>query len=459
MKFSTYNRYSSSTLVLMTVLALFSCKKYLDKKTNSSLVVPTTLSDLQAILDNADKLNFNTSSYALSSADEYIMDEAMFSTLGDDRKAYIWLPFDYVWQNDWSTAYSAIYNSNVCLEQVENVEKNQKNTLTWNNVKGSALFFRAYHFQTLVWAHAKAYDEQTAQTDLGLPLRLQSDFNIPSVRATVKETYDQILSDGKQAATLLENNPQHPIRPSKAAAYGLVARTYLSMRNYDSALYYADLCLSIKNDLMDFNTSTEINIDDYFPFNQFNSETIFYSQSFGSFMYLHYDWMGSYLDTALFRSYDDNDLRKTLFYFPSYNGQTFRGSYVKDGNLFSGIATDEMYLTRAESYAHRDEPGDIDAAMNDLNLLLSKRFIDGTFIPLTAGNAAEAQEIIFQERRKELVFRGLRWIDIKRHNKEGANLTLERVIEGQSYTLPPNDDRYALPLPKDIVEQSGIKQN
>lgn len=67
--------------------------------------------------------------------------------------------------------------------------------------------------------------------------------------------------------------------------------------------------------------------------------------------------------------------------------------------------------------------------------------------------------IIVQERRKELVFRNLRWMDIKRLNKEGANITLKRIIDGQTFTLPPNNNRFALPLPADIVKMTGMPQN
>jgi hypothetical protein len=50
------------------------------------------------------------------------------------------------------------------------------------------------------------------------------------------------------------------------------------------------------------------------------------------------------------------------------------------------------------------------------------------YIPITAGSSDEASQLILQERRKELLFRGLRWIDIKRLNKEGAGIVLKRKV-------------------------------
>src|SRR6185312_8637460 len=117
----------------------------------------------------------------------------------------------------------------------------------------SALFFRAYYFGQLAWVYAKAYDKSTAGKDLGIALRLTSDFNVTSTRATVEETYQKIVADAQESVMYLPELPEHPYRPSKAAAYGLLARTYLSMRQYDSAFRYADLCLGLQNSLLNYN--------------------------------------------------------------------------------------------------------------------------------------------------------------------------------------------------------------
>lgn len=55
--------------------------------------------------------------------------------------------------------------------------------------------------------------------------------------------------------------------------------------------------------------------------------------------------------------------------------------------------------------------------------------------------------------------RGLRWMDLKRLNKDSANIILTRQVNGQTYTLQPNDLRYALPLPEDIIQITGMQQN
>lgn len=97
--------------------------------------------------------------------------------------------------------------------------------------------------------------------------------------------------------------------------------------------------------------------------------------------------------------------------------------------------------------------------MNDLNYLLIKRWKKGTYVPLTATDATDAVSKILAERRKELLFRGLRWMDIKRLNKDGAGITLKRVINGETFLLPPNDPRYAVAIPEDVIATTGMQQN
>jgi hypothetical protein len=443
------------------IINLASCKKYLDKKANTSFVVPSSVSDLQALLDDATIMNLNgTPIFEENSADDYFLVYADLSTLStQNQKAYVWEPYDNVqFPNDWSYSYAAIYNANYCLEQIEKIDQNS-NLLSWNNVKGSALFFRSYYLTHLVWTFAKAYDEASANTDLGIPLRLTSDFNVPSVRSSVQETYDKVINDAKESITYLPDNSSHPFRPSKAASYGLLARIYLSMRQYDSALKYSNLCLQIKNQLINLNGDPDI-INSFSstnpPFKQFNKETIFYTVMSNS--YSTANPFRANIDTSLFQSYTNNDLRRVAYFkpntaYPSY--KLFKGSYTSATTAFTGIATDEMYLVRSECYARK---GDITSALADLNTLLSKRY-NATFIPVTATNANDALAKILEERRKELIFRDLRFIDIKRFNKEGANITLKRIVNGQLFTILPNDNRYALPIPQEIINQSGMPQN
>jgi starch-binding outer membrane protein, SusD/RagB family len=446
----------SSFVFLLGIMVILStgCTKFLDKKSNSNLVVPSTLKDLQSLLDESGIMNLATPSFGESLSDDYYLTQEMYNTFSvQEQSKYRWSVQPYNFENDWSLGYSPVYNANLCLEVLEDIDSTAaSNAAAWKNVKGSALFYRAYHFLNLTWIYAKAYDSATYNTDLGIALRMKTDFNVESERATVKETYDQIIMDATAAANYLPNNPQHVLRPSKAAAYALLARAYLSICDYENAHKYADLSLSIKQNLLDYNT---VDLFQFPPFAPFNPEVIFHS-TMNSKSFLHAVLIAS-MDTSLFASYDDNDLRKTGFYFP-YNGYTFIGTYSGDlTTFFTGLATDEMYLIRAESSARL---GDKDAAMDDLNTLMENRWSDAAVFPVfTATDANDALNKILIERRKELTMRGLRWSDLKRLNKEGANITLKRIVGTETFILPPNDSRYAVPLPADIIKNSKLIQN
>ncbi|HEU0228655.1 MAG TPA: RagB/SusD family nutrient uptake outer membrane protein, partial [Arachidicoccus soli] len=114
------------------------------------------------------------------------------------------------------------------------------------------------------------------------------------------------------------------------------------------------------------------------------------------------------------------------------------------------------YLIRSECYIRNNK---IAQGLNDLDTLLIKRYKSGTFSPLAISSQSEALNLVLNERRKEMVLRGMRWMDIKRLNKGGANITLKRVENRTTYSLQPNANFYALPLPVDIIQITGMQQN
>jgi tetratricopeptide (TPR) repeat protein len=441
-----------AVLSAFIIFSMISCKKYLDAKPDKSLVIPSTLNDLQAILDNSSRMNEGPS-YGIASSDNYYLNDADYNTLTDEvKKAYTWSNFSYNYPNDWATIYNVIYPANIALEGIEKITPTAETQLSWNTIKGSALLYRALSLLQGTFIFCNAYDPSTANTDMGMVLRLTSDFNAPSQRSTLQETFDRIIKDLKEAASLLPNTPIHVIRPSKAAAFGILARTYLSMREYDSCKKYTNLCLQIKSDLFDFNTISNSG----FILPQFNKEVIM-ATLITQPVYYCISQSFTNIDSNLYNSYADNDLRKSVFFESTSTGYHFIGSYSGSPyQIFTGLATDEVYLMRAECNARL---GNVDSALSDLNKLMRTKWSESLFIPFTANSSEEALQLVLHERRKELEFRGLRWMDIKRLNKEGAGITLLRNVDGQVYTLPPDDKRYALPLPLDIVNSTGVKQN
>ncbi len=447
-----------SKLCLLLGLLASGCQKFLDVKSDNKLVVPQNLSDIQGLLDDAATMNLRTTpSYSETASDDYFLTPAAIAPLAIYANAYIWQPLDYRFQNDWSVGYLAIYNANLALELLEGVNRTASNAQSWDNVKGSALFFRAFYELALTTQFGLAYDAQTSQSDLGIVLRRSSDFNIPSKRYNVAECYAAVLQDLNEAVPLLPEHPQHVFRPSKAAAHALLARTHLYIRHYPAALNETEKALSIKSNLMDYNNDTDLfSLSAAVPFKPFNKEVIFYTEMFSGFG-LHISNRATIVP-ELYSSYHNDDLRRSAFFLATGTNQRFKGSYASHATaLFTGLATDELYLTKAECLA---QTGQLIQAMETLNHLLKKRWKNTVTYPnLTATDQTDALQKIRNERRKSLLMRGLRWMDLKRWNKEGANLSLTRTLDGNTYTLAPNSPRYALPLPADVIEQSGMPQN
>lgn len=445
--------------VWMIILSFYSCKDFLDAKPDKRLVIPTTLKDYQALLDNFPVINNTDPGSGEISADDYYLSDADYNGLTQDffKRMHIWEKdaIFNVTTNDWSNTYRPVYVANSVLTSLAANNENEQNSLAYKDVKGQALFVRARSFHQMLGLWGKAYDETTADTDLGIVLRLNDDFNEKSTRASVRQSYQQIIQDLKEAANLLPVQVVSAIRPNKAAAYGLLARVYLSMRVYDQAKLYADSCLQLNSQLLDYHTlSRTAN----FPFTRFNKEVIY--ESFIP-VPAPISTLRAKLVLSLYNSYETNDLRKILFYRPNGDGSyRFKGSYEGTGNLFSGIATDEIFLIRAECAIRANE---LNAGLADLNLLLKTRYDvtggNSTYIDFQTTNQQTALNKVLLERRKELLMRGLRWLDIKRLNKEGSQIDLSRTVNGATYTLSANDNRFALEIPQSLIAISGIQQN
>jgi len=453
-KIKTYITYITISTLL---IAFAGCKKYLEQKPVSGVDTPDTLPELQGLLDRYNRLNITDPGADEISSDDYYLTTADWQAQNEQhRRMYTWEKDNLfpIPSNDWSSPYSSLYYANTVLEAIDKIEPLPTTITEWNNIKGQAYFWRARIFFRITNIWSLAYDKSTAATDLGIPLRLTTDFNAPSKRNSCQETYTQIINDLKNALQLLTDVPKAVTRPSKPAASGLLARVYLSMREYDSCYKYADIALSYKNTLLNYNNSPEVKPSASFPFQPFNTEVIFYSLVNTPSILLN---ARAKVDSSLYRSFDANDLRKSLFFRNNNNGTYgFKGGYDGNNGLFTGICTDELYLMRAEMHARAERLND---AAADLNKLLVTRWKQGTYQPYIFNNKQEALQIILTERRKQLQMRCLRWMDIKRLNKEGFNISLRRNISSQEYVLVPNSPRFALPIPEDIIKMTGMPQN
>lgn len=450
MKFKYYH------LVVLLFL-LVSCKKdFLEAKPDKSLVVPATLADFQALLDNTDIMNSWMPYLGEIGSDNYYLQYDTWNALTypPEKNGYVWAKEIYEGNTspDWEYMYRIVFYANNVLEGLENM-KNIDDPLMYNQIKGSALFFRGYAFYQVAKLFCAPYSLSATNDGLGIPLRLKSDINLPSTRATIAATYKQILDDLSASVPLLPSAVAYKTRPDKTAAYAMLSKVYLVMQDYAHSLLFADSAiLQPTNHLMDFN---DLDTLASYPIAQYNDEVIFqttlnYARNLSS--------SRINIDSTLFNSYSDNDIRKAGWFTVKSGRLIFKGNYNGSSPYyFSGLGLDEVYLNLAECLART---GEVQRSMDILNDFLVKRYRAGTFSPLTASGADDAIQLILQERRKELLFRGTRWSDLRRLNLDPSTAkTLYRVLNGTTYELPPNSPNYVFAIEDNVIKLTGMAQN
>ena len=455
-------------IAFICTLVIVACKKqneWLDEKRQITDNVPETLKDFQAIIDNTTIMNSTYPTLGLLGADNYYFPDAIVPTLNTvSRNSYLWNKeiFEGEFSSEYSSAYNIIAASNIILEGLEALDKSTEKIVDYNNVKGQALFFRAMMFYELASVFCKQYDKNTAASDLGICVRSRSDIHHLEPRSSVEYAYNMIVNDLKDAASLMQVTPVYKTRPSKPTAFALLARVYLQMGNYANAKEYADSTFKYVNEILDFNSDV-ISISKTYRFPDFklgNPEVLFYATGF------QYVAIGpnassnrSYVDSLLYQSYSENDLRKTyLFATDNTDKAKYRGPYTGNDMIFTGLAINEVYLIRAECNARLNNAA---LATDDLNKLLRNRYRKGTYFDFTTADPDTALIKILEERRKELPFTGqIRWQDLRRLNKElRFAKVLKRVYNGISYEIQPNDKRYVYPFPQNEIDLAGIQQN
>jgi hypothetical protein len=440
--------------LLLIVFACYSCKKYLDVIPDKALTTPVTLNEFQQLLDqDLIGLNSGPGFGDIGSDDIYLSDTNFPNFDRGIQNVYTWSTsttdaYNNFYQ-DWSTPYHGIFYANAVLDGIAKARIGLGDQAAWNAVQGSALFYRAFNFFQLEEAFGQPYKPSSAAKDMGIVLRLTADLNQKSIRSTVQAVYDQIEKDLLLAAKLVPAavNSSTPNRVNKPAVMAMLARIYLQKQDYVNARKYADSCLLMFNKLTDYNT---IDTTQTYPFAPMGPGEVLYNST--ELSYSNFP-----VSADLFNSYNINDLRKKVFYTFDGNDYFFIGSYDGSYNYFNGLATDEVYLIRAECAARM---GDQAVALQDLNTLLIKRWKAGTFVPVTASDSEDCLLKVLAERRKELVLRGLRWLDLRRLNQDPHfAVVLTRVVNGKVFNLPPDDPRYTALIPESEIKISGIPQN
>lgn len=442
----------------MCLALMASCDDYLDIKPKG-MVIPEKCEDYEKLLNYAQLMK------ASDSYPNFMTDDVFLPYDDDLTGGYVSLELPdqrlYTFDSEvfgdgesdglWEYSYNRIYTYNVIIQEV--MGSTQATEDHKKQVRAEALMGRAFEYLTLVNAYGKHYDPATAATDPGVPLMLDEDINKTNLqRASVQAVYDQIKKDLDEAAFDLPERPVlNAFRASKPVGYGMLARMYLYMGNYEKALENAKISLEHNSALQSILPYEVVDVNKWIgrinvPDRANNPENIYirlapYTFGLSSSVYGSED---------LIKLYDKEKDMRYLLYFTRYidgvdSDYDFWAPFLYTN---MAMATPEIYLIAAECEARI---GKIENAMKYINTLRDNRIKDN--IALTASTKQEALKLVLEERRRELTFVGCtRLIDLKRLNREPEFAkTIIHEVEGVEYKLEPNSPKYILPIPPTVL--------
>lgn len=455
------NKIITFGLATIFVSSLVSCRKFVEIDLVGKRELKYT-QDYQSLLNNSTSVEKSYYWPVLASDDIYGSDEAYLNTLLlTDANAYCWKS-DLVGDNnedpDWADQYQQIYLFNQVATEI--MDSQGGTDAQKKNILAQAKVHRALNYFNLVNSYAKQYNASSANTDLGVPLLTRPDLYAKLDRKSVETVYEQIIEDLSSAIPDLPEQANFNILASQSAAQGILARVYLQMRDYGKALQYAELVLAKPYykliDLKQYKAAPNS-----YPNILDDTEEIFIKSLRNSFPTLS-------LNPDLLALFEPGDLRATLFTvdgsvftWTPFQGKAYNKHRIISANakITNGPTLPEMMLIKAEALARDNER--FAEALTVLNNLRSNRFEDKAYKPLQITDQQAILKLVINERRKELMGKGLRWFDQKRLAAEpGFVNTQTRTYKGESFTLAPNSNRYVMPIAsKYIVLNPEIIQN
>ncbi|MFB6273659.1 MAG: RagB/SusD family nutrient uptake outer membrane protein [Salinibacter sp.] len=352
-----------------------------------------------------------------------------------------------------------------------------------DRIEGEARFIRALNYFDLARNYSYEPGQEIKNFGLGVIMRLKptrsaADADFRS-RVSNDSVYAQVVNDLTRATTLLKGTNLTKNDGNRAAAFALLARVQLYQQNWSAANAAAEKALNLAPNVV--GTSPP---DLLVPQGQFKSawrapthpESIFelsmqrgedgnatFSNSALSAL-SYAECASGKCDEGEFREfsfevtpsptlpYMQGDIRLSLIDTLS-NGTPVLGKYTNTIDRFTDriplIRVPELYLIQAEARAE-GASGD---PLEPLNTLRTARGLSA----ITGNPSASAIiDSVYVERRRELVYEGHRWFDLKRRGmdvpKPQPNASLN--------PLPYTNRRILAPLPTgEVTSNPKLTQN
>jgi len=471
-------------ICLVSVVVMFfsaGCDDFLDVAPSSSVSIPTFIEDYENMLYPF-YLKYNANPILAVMGDDVYWSKSFYNSWSGNeqfRRAYLWSDeiYDQSMSNThWNQQYGMIYTFNKIVDEVRNVPNEAMGNLLV--IEAEARAYRALTYFNLVSVYAKPY-ALANESDPGIPVIQKNDVTeTKRERTPVREVYNFIISDLDSAIKYL---PPHPTKASRYQAarlnvIGLKAKVLYHMNEYGRAL------TELENFFELLATTTSRFNYSYALFNYENATPSPYDPSglpsvydpvadvedvmINEYMFdptkgsLYTGSIAVLASNHLMSLFPaDGDRRKELMLSKTGTDADEPDRVIKEGHYSNtGISMPDIYLMIAECYARSNRTTE---ALKYLNDLRENRLTPATYTELSSSDSQVILRWVLEERIKEFVATGHRWLDMRRlwNDPVGSALIEKtRTFDGKTYTLTEN--RLTVRIPEYVMEfNPGWEQN
>lgn len=410
-------------LIIMVFCNTTSCKKFLEKPPEGLVQEADALkteADMQSLLNGCYLLMGNDQMYngKLQTTSEQLADHLFSANLGGKQQENN-LRRSTIFNTDNADLFTGIYNivyrTNKIIEKIDLVSEANRTT-----VEAEARFIRAVcHFEIArLWSHNPGFSVDNSH--LGITIRKTGSL-APPTRATVKETYDFIIAELKDAETKLPAFVSTRIRADKNTARAFLAKVYFQMNDFTNAYNYAALVINSTNYTLETTLKTRYAANA-------SSESILkvtningqhepggrLRQWFSGRTGLPYFRMTEQLYNYVKGFAGDN--RLAYLNNVKYSGNIYLNKYDSNNFEMPIVTLTEMNLIRAESAG--EVAGTIPTALaigiSDINKIIERAYGNNTKNLLTTITADQLITNVRIQREIEMIGEGDRLHQVKR---------------------------------------------
>ena len=388
----------------------------------------------------------------------------------------------------WTLQYTSIDHTNNIIANIE-IDGNSSPKL--KHLKGQAYALRAYNYLNLVRQYQFTYSKDSNALAVPVYTTPTNPSTVPNPLSSVSSIYDLIIDDLSESEKLLQGFERSvKNRLDINVVYGLFARTYLTLENWQLAAQYSakaresfQIMSAVQygegfNDVSNRewiwgHPQTQTQNKGGSSFLAYIETTPYTTDAKGTNLY--YGYNSIIPDPNFVDLFEEGDVRKTLFevatqpgeaLYAHYRYKKFRNKYPNHDGHIVLMRSSEMLLIEAESYARLNNIGEAVQTLNELRANRNLSDLDASDFD----NVSILDEILL-ERRRELWGEGFRLYDILR--LQSAPIRSEcthTFVDDESKTVPvrghwitrfpdgstlvPNSKYYLFPIPLNEINNN-----